>query len=141
MAESCILLVEDNADDEFLASRIIRKVCSDRIIVAHDGEEACELLQGMAADAGYRRIRLVLLDLKLPKLNGIAVLQQIRNSPVLSGLPVAVLTSSDNDVDQEACRELGVLDYIYKPMTADRLRLALSRHKDVYMNGTGDGIR
>lgn len=130
MAQSYILLIEDNADDAFLASRIIGKVCSDKIIVARDGEEASELLQSMADDATYKEIRLVLLDLKLPKVSGIAVLQGIRSSAVLSGLPVAVLTSSDNEFDQKKCRELGVLDYIYKPMTADRLQRLLSGKRD-----------
>lgn len=130
MAQSYILLIEDNADDAFLASRIIGKVCSDKIIVARDGEEASELLQSMADDATYKEIRLVLLDLKLPKVSGIAVLQGIRSSAVLSALPVAVLTSSDNELDQKKCRELGVLDYIYKPMTADRLQRLLSGKRD-----------
>jgi CheY-like chemotaxis protein len=130
MAESYILLIEDNPDDAFLASRIIGKVCEDKIIVARDGEEANKLLQRMAEDASYLQIRLVLLDLKLPKINGIAVLQSIRSNSVLRGLPVAVLTSSDNDTDQEKCTELGVLDYIFKPMTADRLQRVLSREKD-----------
>jgi len=127
MAESCILLVEDNPDDAFLASRIIGKVSSDEIVLVRDGEEAIELLQRMAQDQSYRRIRLVLLDLKLPKVNGIEVLQMIRKSSVLVGLPVVVLTSSDNDLDQERCRELGVLDYIFKPMTTDRLQRLLAR--------------
>ncbi len=130
MPESYILLIEDNPDDAFLASRIIGKVCSDRIMVARDGEEAHELLQKMAQDASYLRIRLVLLDLKLPKINGISLLQSIRSSAVLRTLPVAVLTSSDNDLDQEKCAELGVLDYIFKPMTADRLQRVLSAKKD-----------
>jgi two-component system, response regulator len=69
----------------------------------------------------------VLLDLKLPKISGIEVLQTIRSTPELRDLPVAVLTSSDNDVDQERCRELGILDYIYKPMTVERLQRVLSR--------------
>jgi len=127
MAESCILLVEDNPDDAFLASRIIGKVSSDEIVLVRDGEEAIELLQRMAEDLSYRRIRLVLLDLKLPKVNGIEVLQVIRRNSVLVGLPVVVLTSSDNDLDQERCRELGVLDYIFKPMTTDRLQRVLAR--------------
>jgi CheY-like chemotaxis protein len=130
MAESYILLIEDNPDDEFLASRIIGKVCSEKIIVARDGEEASDLLQRMADDESYQHIRLVLLDLKLPKINGLAVLQTIRTSAVLHSLPVVVLTSSDNDLDQERCRELGILDYIYKPMTVDRLQRVLSRNKD-----------
>ena len=130
MAESYIVLIEDNPDDAFLASRIIGKVCTDRIIIARDGEEASELLKIMAEDETYKQIRLVLLDLKLPKVSGIEVLQGIRASAVLQGLPVVVLTSSDNDIDQERCRELGVLDYIFKPMTADRLQRVLSRDKD-----------
>ena len=130
MAKSYILLIEDNPDDAFLASRIIGKVCSEKIIVARDGEEANLMLQRMEHDASYKQIRLVLLDLKLPKVNGIAVLQAIRSSDVLRALPVAVLTSSDNDTDQEKCKELGVLDYIYKPMTADRLQRVLSGDKE-----------
>jgi CheY-like chemotaxis protein len=131
MAESYILLIEDNPDDAFLASRIIGKVCSDKILVARDGEEAIQLLKKMAADAAHGAIRLVLLDLKLPKLGGIEVLQTIRSSGVLRDLPVAVLTSSDNDYDQERCRNLGVLDYIFKPMTADRLKQVLSGKMDL----------
>ena len=125
MANSCILLVEDNPDDAFLASRIIGKVSSDQIVVVRDGEEATELLLKMAEDRSYRQIRLVLLDLKLPKINGIDVLQTIRSNPVLRNLPVVVLTSSDNDLDQERCRELGVVDYIFKPMTTERLQRVL----------------
>ncbi|GAW66404.1 histidine kinase [Geoanaerobacter pelophilus] len=130
MAESYILLVEDNPDDAFLASRIIRKVCSDEILVARDGEEASELLQRMTGDGSYRLIRLVLLDLKLPKISGLDLLQAIRKSDELHSLSVAVLTSSDNEMDQERCFELGVLDYLYKPMTADRLESLLRRREE-----------
>lgn len=127
MAESYILLVEDNPDDAFLATRIIRKVCPDKVILARDGEEASELLQRMAKDQSYRQIRLVLLDLKLPKISGLEILQDIRSSAELARLPVVALTSSDNDLDQEQCRELGVIDYIFKPMTAERLQSVLLR--------------
>jgi CheY-like chemotaxis protein len=129
MAKSSILLVEDNPDDAFLASRVIAKVCGERIIVAKDGEEAVTLLKRMAEDGSFRELRLVLLDLKLPKIHGLEVLQGIRSNPVLAGLPVVVLTSSDNESDQQRCRELGVLDYIYKPMNAERLRDALTRYE------------
>jgi len=130
MARSYILLIEDNPDDAFLASRIIGKVCSEEIIVARDGEEASELLQRMAENSSYLQIRLVLLDLKLPKINGIAVLETIRAHALLSGLAVAVLTSSDNDLDQERCRQLGVVDYIFKPMTAERLQRVLAHNEE-----------
>ena len=124
------MLIEDNADDAYLATRVIGKVCSDQVIVARDGEEAGELLNKMARDQAHKQISLVLLDLKLPKMSGIEVLQAIRTTPALCKIPVAVLTSSDNDLDQERCRELGILDYIYKPMTVERLQQVLSRCKD-----------
>jgi two-component system, response regulator len=57
------------------------------------------------------------------------VLQTIRNNPKLQGLPVLVLTSSDNDVDQERCRQLEVIDYLFKPMTTERLQRALGKIK------------
>lgn len=131
MSESFIFVVEDNSDDAFLVSRIIAKVCSEVVLIARDGEEATELLMKMAEDKSYLRIRLVLLDLKLPKVSGIEVLQTIRESALLHGLPVAVLTSSDNEYDQKRCRELGILDYIYKPLTTDRLQQLLSQDKDI----------
>ena len=125
MSESYILLIEDNPDDAFLASRVIGKVCAEKILVARDGEEASELLQRMTLDESYRRIRLVLLDLKLPKISGLDILQAIRKSAALRLLSVVVLTSSDNESDQERCRDLGVLDYIYKPMTVESLQRVL----------------
>jgi len=131
MKDRFIVLVEDNADDAYLATRVIGKVCSDKVIVARDGEEASDLLLKMARDGAHAKIRLVLLDLKLPKMSGIEVLQQIRDDKALCNLPVAILTSSDNDLDQERCRELGILDYMYKPMTADRLQRVLGAGKDV----------
>jgi CheY-like chemotaxis protein len=131
MSEPCIILIEDNPDDAFLASRIIAKVCPERIVVVRDGEEALGTLLGMAEDGSYRQIRLVFLDLKLPKMNGIDVLQAVRANRYLQGLPVVVLTSSDNDQDQERCRELSVIDYIFKPMTVERLQRALARKSEL----------
>ena len=130
MEESFILLIEDNPDDAFLAGRIIGKACTDKILVARDGEEATELLQRMALDGSYRRIRLVLLDLKLPKISGLDLLQTIRDNDRLRSLSVAVLTSSDNEIDQERCSELGVLDYIFKPMTVQRLQRLLQPNEE-----------
>ncbi|MBJ6800854.1 response regulator [Geomonas propionica] len=127
MAPSYILLVEDNPDDLFLASRIIGKACQHEILTARDGEEADELFRRMEQDESYRQVKLVLLDLKLPKISGLDLLRGIRGSAKLQGLAVAILTSSDNEADQEQCWELGVVDYIYKPMTVDRLKGILSR--------------
>jgi CheY-like chemotaxis protein len=130
MAIRFILLVEDDADDAYLSMRVIEKFCSDKIIVARDGEEANDLLQKMADDATLKWVRLVLLDINLPKISGIGVLQTIRSTPVLRNLPVVILSSSDDDIDQQRCRELGILDYICKPITVGRLRGVFSRAKD-----------
>ena len=127
MAPSYIQLIEDNPDDLFLASRIIGKACQHEILTARDGEEADELLRRMERDDSYRQIKLVLLDLKLPKISGLDLLRGIRCSDKLQRLAVAILTSSDNETDQEQCWDLGVVDYIYKPMTVDRLKGILSR--------------
>lgn len=127
MAQSYILLIEDNPDDAFLASRIIGKACRHEILMARDGEQAHDLLRRMERDGTVHQIKLVLLDLKLPKISGLDLLEGIRSSEKLQGLCVAILTSSDNETDQEKCRELGVVDYIYKPMTVDRLKSVLSR--------------
>jgi CheY-like chemotaxis protein len=130
MPEPYILLIEDNPDDAFLASRIIGKVLPEPIVVARDGEEATKHLLEAAEDGSYRQIRLVLLDLKLPKIHGLEVLRSIRGHGLLRDLPVVVLTSSDNDMDQQRCRELGVLDYINKPMNVERLERALFHGKE-----------
>ncbi|QWV95401.1 response regulator [Geomonas oryzisoli] len=130
MAPSYILLVEDNPDDLFLASRIIGKACAHEILTARDGEEADELLRRMEQDGSYRQIELVLLDLKLPKVSGLDLLRGIRGNTNLQVLKVAILTSSDNETDQEQCWELGVVDYIYKPMTVERLNRILSRNEE-----------
>lgn len=130
MDERVILLIEDNADDAFLALRVIGKVCSEQVLVARDGEEAELMIRSMLANQSYPRVRLVLLDLKLPKITGLELLEMIRSHPALKGLPVAILTSSENEGDQERCRELGVLDYIFKPMTVNRLQQLLAREEE-----------
>lgn len=130
MEESYIVLIEDSPDDAFLAGRIIGKVCADKVLVARDGEEATELLDRMARDGSHLQIRLVLLDLKLPKISGLDLLQHIRGDDRLRSLRVAVLTSSDNETDQERSWELGALDYIFKPMTVERLQSVLRRSEE-----------
>src|SRR5450755_2984423 len=93
-----ILLVEDNADDEQLTLRAMRQSDVPNIIrVARDGAEALDQLFG--PNAGHRLPDLVLLDLKLPKVSGLEVLQRIRSEEKTRGLPIVVLTSSDEEKD------------------------------------------
>lgn len=113
-----ILLVEDNLQDLQLTQRALRNL-SNRIQVARDGEEALEFLFCEGAHAG-RKIedtpKVVLLDLKLPKLNGLEVLQRIKADPRTKSIPVVMLTSSNEQSDVLKSYGLGVNSYIVKPV-------------------------
>lgn len=108
-----ILLVEDDPDHELLTIRALKKsnIAND-VKVARDGEEAIEALFG----EGAIRPQLILLDLKLPKIEGLEVLRRIRESDVTRMLPVVVLTSSDEERDIVRSYKLGVNSYIRKPV-------------------------
>lgn len=111
-----ILLVEDNAEDLELALRALRRNnLANRISVARDGAEALALLR----KPGAQLPKVVLLDLKLPKLSGIEVLEAIRADERTRVLPVVVLTSSRESPDVRRCYELGVNSYIVKPVDFD----------------------
>jgi CheY-like chemotaxis protein len=108
-----ILLVEDDPDHELLTIRALKKsnIAND-IRVARDGEEALGLLFGVDAI----RPQVVLLDLKLPKIDGLEVLRRIRQNDGTRLLPVVVLTSSDEERDVVRSYQLGVNSYIRKPV-------------------------
>ena len=113
-----ILLVEDNADDEQLTLRAMRQSDIPNIIrVARDGAEAIDKLFG---DGAGRLPDLVLLDLKLPKINGLEVLQRIRQDDKTKTLPVVILTSSDEERDIVESYNLGANSYIRKPVDFDQ---------------------
>jgi CheY-like chemotaxis protein len=111
-----ILLVEDNAEDLEMALRALRRhKLANRIQVARDGAEALTFLR----QHGEHLPKVVLLDLKLPRVNGIEVLEAIRADPRTRVLPVVVLTSSREGPDVRRCYELGVNSYIVKPVDFD----------------------
>ncbi len=115
MAEATrlILLVEDDPDHEMLTIRALKKSnIANEVKVARDGEEAIALLFG----EGAVRPQLVLLDLKLPKVEGLEVLRRIREDDTTRMLPVVVLTSSDEERDVVRSYKLGVNSYIRKPV-------------------------
>ncbi len=109
-----LLLVEDNASDEELTLHVLKKYnLANRIHVVRDGAEALEFLFGN----GVRNVpKLILLDLKLPKVNGLEVLSQIKGDARTRMIPVVVLTSSREDTDLATCYKLGVNSYIVKPV-------------------------
>ena len=116
MSEGMILLVEDDPDHEVLAIRALKKAnVANEVKVARDGEEALAYMKGIV-EGTERRPQLVLLDLKLPKVEGLDVLRAIRASDKTALLPVVVLTSSDEERDIVASYRLGVNSYIRKPV-------------------------
>jgi two-component system, response regulator len=112
MRDPVILLVEDNADDEELTRRAFRKNnLQNDLVVAHDGQEALDYLFNNA-----RRPHLVLLDLKLPRVDGLEVLRRLRADERTRFVPVVVLTSSTEERDLVASYALGVNSYVRKPV-------------------------
>ena len=115
-----ILLIEDNPDDVELTLRAFAKYhLANKIYVVRDGEEALECLFGTGRYAGRSAssgTRLILLDLKLPKVDGIEVLQQCKSDPRTKNIPVVVLTSSREERDLIDSYNLGVNSYVLKPV-------------------------
>jgi two-component system, response regulator len=113
-----LLLVEDNPADQELTLHVLRRHnLANRVKIARDGAEALEFLFGAGPDAAAESIpRMILLDLKLPKVSGIEVLARLKADARTKHIPVVVLTSSQQDTDLKRCYELGVNSYVVKPV-------------------------
>lgn len=135
MERKIILLVEDNPDDVELTLRSLSKSkVVNEVVVARDGVEALEYLLGDGGDSGEKPFPLpevVLLDLKLPKVDGLEVLRRIRDHARTKLLPVVVLTSSDEEPDLVESYRLGANSYIRKPVDFVRFAEAI-RHLELY---------
>jgi two-component system response regulator len=120
MAEKVILLVEDNPDDEALTLRALRKNnIRNEVVVAHNGAEALDYLFGAGTHANRDMSilpQIILLDLKLPKIDGLEVLRRLRADERTSLLPVVILTSSKEEQDLINGYKLGANSYIRKPV-------------------------
>ncbi len=125
-AEIHVLLVEDDPRDLRLTIRELQNQdWNSRIQVARDGEEALDIVFCRGIDAGSPapdRPQLVLLDLKLPKVNGLEVLREIKSRPETRVIPVVALTSSGEEQDRIDCYNLGVNSYIQKPVDFEQFR-------------------
>ena len=128
MNNGTILLVEDNPDDEKLTLRALKKNnIANPVKVARDGQEALDYL----FDNNQKLPAVVLLDLRLPKVGGLEVLQRMRASPVRRLVPVVVLTSSKEESDLVHAYSIGANSYIRKPVDFEQFSAAV-RHLGMY---------
>ena len=131
MEEVEILLVEDNMSDAEMTIRALKKnQLTNKLIHLKDGAEALDFIfaEGMYVDRKVENTpKVILLDLKMPKVNGIEVLQRIKSDERTKRIPVVVLTSSKEDPDIRECYNLGVNSYVVKPVQFENFVKAVSQ--------------
>lgn len=125
-----ILMAEDNQHDAELTIRELKRHnMANRLVHVKDGEEALDFIygRGVYAERGEQISlpRLVLLDIQMPKVNGIEVLEQLKSDPETRTIPVVMLTSSRESPDMKRCYELGANSYIVKPVNFERFSEAI----------------
>lgn len=129
LSDKVILLVEDNPDDEALTLRALKKNnIHNEVVVARDGVEALDYLFGTGLHAGRdTRIQpqIILLDLKLPRVDGLEVLRQLRADPRTSNQPVAILTTSNEERDILSSYQFGANSFIRKPVDFEQFMEAV----------------
>lgn len=137
MSERPILLVEDNPMDVDLTLRAFkRRRVTNTIHVARDGEEALAWLPRWESGEPWPAV--ILLDLKLPRVDGLEVLRQLKQHPRLRAIPVVVLTTSGECADVQAAYQLGVNSYIVKPVEFEKF-MDVSEKIDLYWTAVNKG--
>ncbi|MEQ8339274.1 MAG: response regulator [Cyclobacteriaceae bacterium] len=114
-----VLLIEDNPDDAALAIRALKEFMTNEIVWLKDGEEAMNFLFGKERYKGRDisvKPKVILLDLKMPKVDGTELLQILRMDNLTRNIPVVVMTSSKEDADLKKCYDYGVNSYVVKPI-------------------------
>ena len=127
-----ILLIEDNPMDIDLTRRaFVRRKINNPLQVVTDGEAALEYLARW--DAGEPTPVVILLDLKLPKVDGLEVLRQVKEHPIYCTIPIVVLTTSAEDKDVQTAYKLGANSYIVKPVDFEKF-MQVAEHVELYWN-------
>lgn len=125
-----ILLIEDNPNDAEMAIRALKKNhISNKVIHLKDGAQGLDFIFGTGDYTGRdisQKPKVILLDLKMPKVDGIEVLRKLKSDSCTKTIPVVVMTSSKEDPDVRACYELGVNSYIVKPVNFDNFSKAVA---------------
>ena len=138
MKQLRVLVAEDNEDHRFLTMRALRDVKGANIKVdgVRNGEEALAYVTQQGEYADKELPHVIFLDLRMPKMNGLEVLERIKGDPELSTIPVVVLTSSDRSEDIDAAYRLGTNSYVTKPGVAEDLRRGLREVADYWTVGS-----
>ena len=125
-----ILLVEDNSGDAEMTIAVLKNHhLANKLLHVKDGAEALDFIfaEGKFINTQIQdRLKVILLDLKMPKVNGIEVLQRIRSDERTQKIPVVILTSSREDPDIKKCYEMGANSYVVKPVEFDEFQKAIS---------------
>lgn len=133
-----ILLVEDNPDDQILTEHALRaNRISNPVVVARNGVEALKYIYEQGPDGKPLRDppRMILLDLKLPKVDGLHVLDRVRRDPAMSRIPIIVLTSSDEERDYARSQDLGATCFVQKPVNFDAFLAMVREMWPHWLNG------
>jgi len=136
--EKYILLVEDNPDDQELVRVALERAgVQNKLVVLSDGKQALDYLftpEGSLHAAAVKGLKLILLDLKLPKVSGLEILERIRSDENLSAIPVVVFTSSSQEEDTITSYHLGANSYIRKPVDYDQFKKAIKTVADYWLH-------
>ena len=135
MDEKVIVLVEDNPDDELLTIRALRKQLGDcKIIIAHDGVEALDLIErDFVNKQSPDSLAFILLDIKMPRLDGFGVLEKLRRHSYSRSIPVVIFTSSNEETDILNSFQLGCNSFVRKPVNSDEFNDAVGKTAQYWM--------
>jgi two-component system response regulator len=136
MAQDLILLVEDDPDDQELTVSTLRKHGIGRVAMVEDGLQALDYLDNVE----HELPRVVLLDLKLPRMDGFEVLKRIRQNPRTALVPVVVMTSSKEEQDRVSSYRHGANSFVTKPINFETFRRSI-QHLGVYWLGLNEPAR